>query len=339
MWLDAEIARLLAPSGVLSGATPLGAYLDRYLAQESSSAQWSPRTLASQGTNADYLKDLFDRRLDSIERSDLQPIVALLQTDAPREFARADGTTYVRRRPLGSGALHNAVGLWRRAFQSAVDDGLIRQNPCAKLTLPPLETERADSWTPAEAKRIVPRLHGHRFEAMYALIFGCGLRIGEARGLAWEDVDWEHGRAWIWRHADGPRIIERVKGRVGKWVRLLSPVVDALRRQQQRQTWPAIYVSEWKPGVRISRDTLVSDLKQLAVEAGARPFPPHAGRHAVGNVLGAARVPLSVISDRLRHRSRTVTADWYVESDEEGHAEASRVLSELFSGGSIAEHG
>lgn len=334
-WLDSELAKAASSTGPLSGTTPLGVYIDRYLASESTSAQWSPRTLASQGTNADYLKSLYDRPIASITRLDLQAIIELLQTDAPREFTRADGSTYTRRRPLGAGALHNAVGLWRRAFQAAVDDRLIPENPCRRLTLPPLDTERADSWTPAEARTLVPRLVGHRFEAMYALIFGCGLRISEARGLAWVDVDWEHGRAWIWRHGDGPRILNRVKGRVGKWVPLLPPVLAALRRQQQRQTWEAEYVSEWHNGrkvVRVSRDTLVSDLKTLAVEAGVRPFPPHAGRHAVGNVLGAARIPLSVISDRLRHRSRTITADWYLESDDEGHERASRVLSDLFSG-------
>lgn len=332
-WLDAEIARLMAPTTVISGQTTVGAYLRHYLAQEAASAQWSPRTLASQGTNADYLRELYDREIDAIGRPDLQPIVARLQTDAPREYVHPNGTTYTRCTPLSSGSLHNAVGLWRRAFQAAVDDGLIQQNPCRRLTLPPLRQRRAESWTPAEARVLVPRIVTHRFAAVYALIFGAGLRIAEARGLAWDDVDWTNARAWIWQQADGPRILKRVKGRDGKWVSLLAPVLAILRRQQQRQTWTAEYVSEWDNGrriVRVSRDTLVSDLKALATEAGVRPFPPHAGRHAVGNVLGAANVPLAVISDRLRHRSRTVTADWYLESDTTGHEQADQILSDLF---------
>lgn len=330
-WLDAEIARLTTPEVVVSGTMTLGAYLRHYLAQESASAQWSPRTLASQGTNADYLKALYDDALDAIGRPDLQPIVARLQTDAPREYTRPDGSTYTRRRPLSPGSLHNAVGLWRRAFQAAVDDELIPRNPCARLTLPPNRPRRAESWTPAEARILVPHIVTHRFSAMYALIFGCGLRIAEARGLAWSDVDWAHHRAWVWQQADGPRILKRVKGRDGKWVTLILPVVAILRAWQREQTWAAEYISEWKPGVRVSRDTLVSDLKKLAREVGVRPFPPHAGRHAVGNVLGAARIPLAVISDRLRHGNRMTTANWYLESDQDGHERADAVLADLFS--------
>ncbi len=338
-WLDNEIRRLTEPAGAISGKMALGDYLRRYLKQEATSADWSPRTLQTQVTNANYLISLHERSIDSIARLDLQPTVSLLQTDAPREFTRKDGTIYFRRKPLTAGSLHNAVGMWRRAFQAAVDDELIPRNPCAKLTLPPLNTERADSWTVAEARKLVPALHGHRFEGVYALIFGCGLRISEARGLAWVDVDWEHGRAWIYQGADGPRILKRVKGRVGKWVPLLPPVLAALRRQQATQRWEAEYVSEWRPGVRVSRDTIVSDLHKLAVSVGVRPFSPHAGRHAVGNVLGAARVPLAVISDRLRHRSRSVTSDWYLEGDEVGEEHASQVLSDLFNGGNSDRRG
>lgn len=329
-WLDRELVRLDAATAPVSGRTPLGAYLARYLDQQSRSAAWSPRTLASASTNADYLSALFDRPLDEVTRADLQPIVAALLSDAPRTFSRADGSTYVRRRPLGAGALHNAVGLWRRAFAAAVEDGLLSVNPARRLTLPPPDQSRAESWTPAEARRLVPAIRSSRFEAVWALVFGCGLRIGEARGLAWADVDWAHERAYVWRHADGPRILERVKGRTGKWVPLLGPVLEALRRQQQRQTWKAVYVSEWRPGVRVSRDTLVADLRALAVSVGVRPFSPHAGRHAVGNVLGAAGVPLAVIADRLRHRSRTTTMQHYIEADEDGEARASELLSDLF---------
>jgi integrase len=338
-WLDGEIERRTVDPTRVSGRMTLGAYLRHFLQQESTSADWSPRTLESQGTNADYLRSLFDRSIDSITRVDLQPVVALLQTAMPREFTRQDGTVYTRCRPLTAGSLHNAVGTWRRAFQAAVDDELIPRNPCAKLTLPPLNATRAESWTVAEARKLVPALRGHRFEGVYALIFGCGLRISEARGLAWADVDWQRSRAWIHQGADGPRMLRRVKGRVGKWVTLLPPVVAALRRQHATQDWPAEYVSEWAPGVRVSRDTLVSDLKKLAVSVGVRPFPPHAGRHAVGNVLGAARIPLAVISDRLRHRSRTVTSDWYLEGDVDGEEQASQVLSDLFSGDNNRERG
>lgn len=335
-WLDAEIkdradkaARAVA---VPSAEMTLEDYLIAWLSLVAKSEDWSPRSIQSKLTHIKYLGDLLLRALGSITRLDLQAVVAeLQQPPKPSDGQRPKGE-FTRRKAVGSAYLHGVIATWRRAFRDAVDDGLIPTDPTAKLQLPPRRISRRPSWTPAEARLLVPEIIGQRYEADYALIFGCALRIGEVRGLAWVDVHEHEQRAWIWQQADGPRILQRVKGGQGKWVHLPGPVLDALARRRLQQTWIAVYVCEHAPGVRVSRDNLVDDLRKLAISVGVRPFSPHAGRHAVGNVLGAGNVPLATIADRLRHTSRRVTADWYLESDDAGEALATQLLEALFTG-------
>lgn len=335
-WLDAEVARI-DDAAARAAAEPSGEmtvyeYMIRWLDVISTSEDWSPRTLKGKLVHIMYLSALHHRPMESIRRLDLQPIVSELQADPPDPVWHAPKGEFRRRQRLTPKSVHSAVSTWRRAFLDALDDGIITINPTVKLALPPKRLKRAESWTPSETRLLVPTLVGHPHEAMYALIFGSGLRIGEARGLAWTDVDWDRSRAWIWQQADGAAILQRVKGRVGRWVILPLPVVAALRRQQARQTWAAVYVSEHQPGMRVSRETVAKHLRALARAAGVRELPPHAGRHAVGNVLGSGGIPLPTISDRLGHKNRITTADWYMESDTESEARATELLETLFSG-------
>lgn len=327
-WLDAEIARLSQPPAPPTAADlPLRTYTADWLQTVAASADWSDGTVRTHVTLFSYLDALGDRTLADVTRRDLQAIVADLQANGGYR-AMANGT--VRRRKLTADYLHLVVGAWRRAFQTAVEDGLIAHNPAARLVLPPRELARRPGWTPDEARAIAAASVGTLHEAVLALVFSLGLRVAEAIGVAWEDVDFERKRVRIWRQGDRRTVRQRTKGRTDTLMEMLAPLEAALRRQAERQTWDAVYVSEWRPGVRVSRDTLTAHLKQLAASVGARPLSPHAARHAAGNVLGAAGVPLATIAARLRHRDPAVTARWYLETERAGERAASELLSGLF---------
>lgn len=329
-WLDDELARLVRLAAGPNSETPLWTYLSGWLDTVSVSADWSASTIRTQASHLEYLRPLGHRPLDSVSRADIQQIIAAMQQGTKRIYKRPDGTIY-HKPPRGS-YIRNVVGTWTRAFQSAVDDGLIQRNPCTKLILPPGGSEPGATWLPAEAAILVPAILDHRYEAVFALLFGCALRIGEARGLAWDDVDRDGRRAFIHRNND-PRVgvQDRVKGRAGKWVPLPLPVLAALDRQRARQTWEAVYISEHAPGRTASYDVIVKHLKRLAVEVGVRPLNPHAARHAAGTVMGAQGIPLATIAERLRHKNRRVT-ERYVHSESVGEDRATDLLADLFSG-------
>ena len=36
-----------------------------------------------------------------------------------------------------------------------------------------------------------------RYKILWETLYYCGLRIGEARGLQWEDIDWDNKTIWV----------------------------------------------------------------------------------------------------------------------------------------------
>lgn len=338
-WLDGELERLARIAAGPTSNMPLREYLLAWLEAESASADWSPGTVDSILSHFGYLDALGDRPLASITRLDLQAIIADLVRNGGKGHARKDGTRV--RRPLKGSYIALAVGYWRRALERAVEDDLIEKNPAKRLTLPPNDNRQRESWTPEEARKLASGLAGSPHEAILALILGCGLRIGEALALRWDAVDWQRQVVWIARTDSGRQrgVLERTKSRTKDDVPLIPPVLAALRRQRERQTWEAVYVSEWREGQRVSRDAVDDHLKVLAKRLGIRPLSPHAGRHAVGNLLGSSNVPLATISKRLRHQSTKTTADWYLATEDEGEQLASRLLETLFTSAEDAANG
>ncbi len=85
-------------------------------------------------------------------------------------------------------------------FNSAVDDGRIKKNPCraASLRKPRTEPRRVVPW-PKEQLRAVRSALPERCRAMVDVAAGCGLRQGEVFGLAVEDVDFLSGLVHVVR--------------------------------------------------------------------------------------------------------------------------------------------
>jgi integrase len=70
---------------------------------------------------------------------------------------------------------------------------LIDWNPLGMdgaVALPDVETTKIRGLTYAHAMALVDGIKGHEHEHLYWLLLATGLRIGEALGLQWPDVDW-----------------------------------------------------------------------------------------------------------------------------------------------------
>lgn len=132
--------------------------------------------------------------------------------------------------------VQGVVGYWRRCLDAAVYDELISRNPAARLIVPKAAPREARRFvTPAEARLLLAAIRGHRFEAAYALLLGCGLRIGEVLGLRWEHVDLAAGRAWIQWQWTNSHWRDLPKGRRARHVTLPPAVVAALIRHRNNQ--------------------------------------------------------------------------------------------------------
>lgn len=88
--------------------------------------------------------------------------------------------------------------LLRAALADAVEEGLIKRSPAARVGMPrdvakPPKEKEAVVWTEAEVARFLEVIDGHRFVVALRLGVLYGLRRSEALALRWDDLDTEAG--------------------------------------------------------------------------------------------------------------------------------------------------
>lgn len=100
---------------------------------------------------------------------------------------------------LSSGYLHIMNAFLKPAFELAVDDDLIRKNPCSGIMSKLEKTEKAakNAMSVAQQQRFLNYLSTSRrfrvYLPMFTVLLGTGLRIGECLGLTWKEIDFKNG--------------------------------------------------------------------------------------------------------------------------------------------------
>jgi len=92
------------------------------------------------------------------------------------------------------------------ALETALKFGLVSRN-VAKLVDPPRVPKREIfPFTVEEARRFLEVVKGDRLGNLFVIMLSLGLRLGEALGLTWDDIDFERSRLTV-RHG-----LEKVTG-------------------------------------------------------------------------------------------------------------------------------
>lgn len=252
------------------------------------------------------LPHLGDHQLAGIRPSHVQAWVRGLQQDlAPR---------YVRVIAANLSAVMSA----------AVDDERIGKNPCraASIRLPKLDERKVVPWTGAQVQAV----HGglpDRYRVLAAVAAGCGLRQGEAFGLAVSDVDFLRGVIRVERQVKivGSKLVfAKPKGRKTREVPLPRVVGSELAAHLQR--WPAVTVAlpwEEPDGVSARAALLVSTREAGALNrnyvnqhlwkpalvkaevAPTRENGMHALRHFCASAWLDGGVSIRAVSEYLGH--------------------------------------
>lgn len=86
------------------------------------------------------------------------------------------------------------------ALKMAQEWGLVTRNVASLAHLPPPRRYPARPLTADESRMFLAAIEKDELRALYWVLIGSGLRIGEALGLRWNDVDFEAGQLHI-RHS------------------------------------------------------------------------------------------------------------------------------------------
>jgi integrase len=317
-WLDGELARRQS-GATFTPATQLADWAGHWLATTIVPFR-APATAKKYRVDLEKLRPIWHKPLGSLRPSDFQVTLGALAHLAPD-------------------TIRDAAGVWQRCLGAAVEDDLIAKNPTRRLTLPtaPKRVGRR-GWTAREIELLWGAIRDHRFEAAYALILGCGLRIGEVLGLHWADVDLRGQRAYIKPQYTNGQWRDLPKGQNPHWIPLPIPVVAALIRHHDRQPSGTLLVMV-NPGTGkpYARSTVHDALRVLTADLKIRDLTLHAGRHGLATFLLDAGIPPPVIADMLGHANASITLSTYTAATEDGTTRAVELMNRLLGGPEASE--
>lgn len=190
-----------------------------------------------------YIKpDLGDRKIRDIKKSEICRFYNHLAYDRNLNASSLDGVNLVL----------------RQIFSLAVDDSIIRVNPCngvlkgLKKELGTPDKRRA--LTTSQQRRFLNFLKNDKqyrhWLPIFSTMLGTGMRVGEVTGLRWQDIDFEknvinvtHTLVYLppFNGKKGCLVLQSPKSKAGiRTIPLLSSVKDALLQVKRDQNLDGI---------------------------------------------------------------------------------------------------
>lgn len=255
------------------------------------------------------------------------PLVRLAPADVRRLLASCAEAG------LSARSVSHVHATLRTAVGSAVRDGLVVRNVPALVSAPPAPKPRVRAIGPDDARAILVAVEGDRIEPLVTVTLGVGLRLGEALGLRWADVDLKDGTLSVrtalrrtpveFREEGEPiyRLVAPKTDRSRRTIQLPEFVAAALQRQRRAQVEARLAAGgRWLENDLVFAGTIGGPLppgsvtrrfEALIARAGLGRLRFHDLRHAAATVMLAQGVELRVISEMLGHSSLGMTADVY----------------------------
>jgi integrase len=234
---------------------------------------------------------------------------------------------------LASGLARNSVRIihatLRAMLNAAVDDGLILGNPAdrlgRRLRLVQRPAERRETIKALTREQLAHFLAtaaatDRRHAPLFLLMARTGLRLGEALGLQWEDLDLGRRTVRVARALSAGRV-ETPKSGHGRTVDMSQQLARTLLRLQMerkpealRRGWPElppwIFCSE--AGTPLDPANVDKAFKRVLKSAGLPlHFSPHGLRHTFASLLLQQGESPAYVQRQLGHASIQLTVDTY----------------------------
>lgn len=308
--LEAAKAKLLRGEPVSSEQQTLGQFLVRWV-EDVARPRLAPRTYES------YAMIIHRHLVPGLGHIKLNRLTPL------------DVQRFLNRK-LESGLSPRTVAYHRAVLRAALNDamawGLVARNAAALAESPKQVKHERKYLTPAEAKRLLEAIAGHKLEPLIVTALGVGLRLGELLGLRWEDID-EEARTITPRYQ-----VQRIR-RHGLVLRELKTstssrpipapdvVLQAIRRQRSRVAEMRLRAGvAWQEhglvfptsiGTPQDPRAVARAWEHLRAQIGFEWLSLHGLRHGLAALLAARGVHPRVAQEILRHSQFSLTMEVY----------------------------
>lgn len=289
-WL-AEV-RVQAGRGLLPEPSKLtlASYLEHWL--QAAGPSLRPGSVATYRQAAEYIIPVLGQaRLQALKPAEIQGLYGRLLD-----------------RGLSPATVRICHTLLHRALSQAVDWGLLAQNPADRAKPPRAVRKEFRVLQAWELARLLEAaaVQCPEFYPMVATLALTGMRLAEATGLRWSDVDLEAGVIRVSRalRRVGARWVEtEPKSAAGRrQIPIPAPLVELLKRHRRT-------VAELRLKAGSAWETAFGDL--VFPTAAGRPREPSNVRKALARACHRAGLPRLRVHD-LRHSHATLLLSWGV---------------------------
>jgi integrase len=214
----------------------------------------------------------------------------------------------------------------------AVRRGWLAGNPVSKL-----EPAEKPHWTPKQSAILEPEQlaalleHAGNYRLLFEFLAHTGLRIGEALGLTWADIDHDNGLIRVHRQLSRQREHAPLKTEAGRReVVLAAPLARRLREHRlasrYKQSSDFVFANTLGRG-RDYRD-VGEGFRQAVKRAGLQApgkLTLHSLRHGFASLLIANGLNVVYVSRQLGHANPSITLEVYAHLfDRADHAATAR---------------
>ena len=227
---------------------------------------------------------------------------------------------------LSPKTVKNIHGVLHSALQQAVANGYIRNNPTEHCKLPKIIKPEIKPLEPHEMACILREAEKDSYYNLFVVAMFTGMRQGELLGLSWSNIDFNSGFIIINQQLqceDGNYFLQTPKNGKGRSILPASIVMDALRKEQQKQLDAQAYAgSAWDNpknlvftdalGKNLVRRTVVKHFKAIVDRAGLPPDTRfHDLRHSFAVSSLCAGDDIKTVQANLGHATAQFTLDVY----------------------------
>jgi integrase len=153
------------------------------------------------------------------------------------------------------------------------------------------------------------------FRALVAVGAFAGLRLGEALGLRWQNIDFEHGFIQVRYQLNHQRgLVELKTGRSRRDVVLIPEVANVLREQKMASRFKADndFVFTAPDGRGRERRSTSRGIERAVERAGVGPLSFHGLRHTYASILiSGLGCDVETASRQLGHANSSITLSIY----------------------------
>jgi integrase len=275
----------------------------------------------------------------------LQPLIGSVRLGSlsPAHVQSAYGA--LLRRGLSARSVHHAHAVLHKALKQAVLWNMIPRNATDAASRPrPVATEMK-TLNEDEVRRLFEATADDRMHALWVVLVTTGLRLGEALGLRWDDLDSQSGRLAVRRalqrqRGNGLVFVEPKTGKSRRTVYLAAGTVRVLSDHRQRQREERLLNGPaWQESTLVFCTGIGRPLEGGQVSwrfhkalgaAGLPRIRVHDLRHTAATLLLTRGVHPKVVQEMLGHSTIALTLDTYSHVAPALHREVATQMEHLF---------